>query len=62
MIWPAAALALLVLGFVVGYASVLQSRLQVGSGDPVDEEPADGLEAQRTRPSPGDVASAGGIV
>jgi hypothetical protein len=32
MLWPAAALAALVLGFVVVYASVLQSRLKAGFG------------------------------
>ena len=62
MIWPAAALALLVLGFVVGYASVLESRLRVGSGDQVDEEPSEVLERSRKRSAPGDVASAGGVV
>jgi len=30
MIWPVAALAIFVLGFVVVYGSVLQSRLEAG--------------------------------
>jgi hypothetical protein len=30
MIWPVAALAVFVLGFVVVYGSVVQSRLEVG--------------------------------
>jgi lipopolysaccharide export LptBFGC system permease protein LptF len=30
MIWPVAALAVLVLGFVVVYGSLVQSRLEIG--------------------------------
>jgi hypothetical protein len=32
MIWPVAALAVVVLGFVVIYGSLVQSRLEVGQG------------------------------
>jgi hypothetical protein len=41
VIWPAAALAVLLLGFVVLYGSTLQARLDARSAVPADDPPAD---------------------
>ena len=42
VIWPAAALAVLLLGFVVVYGSVLQSRLQAYIADGTHDDSATG--------------------
>jgi hypothetical protein len=41
VIWPAAALAVFLLGFVVLYGSTLQARLDARSVQPPDDPPAD---------------------
>ncbi|HSG12435.1 MAG TPA: hypothetical protein VLA22_01050 [Gaiellaceae bacterium] len=42
MIWPAAALAALLLGFVVFYGSALQGRLAAGAHAPAPDDAAEG--------------------
>lgn len=45
MIWPAAALAVFLLGFVVVYGSVLQSRAEAGIARVMRDEPTGEIES-----------------
>jgi hypothetical protein len=45
MIWPVAALAAFLLGFVVVYGSVLQARIEAGMGTRMREDSVTDLEA-----------------
>ena len=45
MIWPAAALAVLLLGFVVVYGSTLQSRLEAGRASGAHDDAGADTEA-----------------
>jgi hypothetical protein len=48
MIWPAAALAVFLLGFVVVYGSRLQARLETGRKDP--GQAASGVDSDERLP------------
>jgi hypothetical protein len=41
MIWPVAALAVFLLGFVVVYGSVLQARIETGTGRGTEDSGVD---------------------
>jgi hypothetical protein len=45
MIWPVAALAVFLLGFVVVYGSVLQARTEAGMGTRMHEDSVTDFEA-----------------
>ena len=45
MIWPVAALAVFLLGFVVVYGSVMQARTEAGFATRTHEDPVTDLEA-----------------